>query len=338
MFGDGPRRRGRSDQTTPNTPPSGPIADVYATKLSTSEISRVFGGTNNGVFRSSITRAILVTACFAFVMISLGGAWSVRRATSIKDLSDAVMKLSLQLHEAELENEMHVRQLQIYDKEVSDKEVELAWEHQHVDDAEVELRSALGQIEKDRKAIKEAAELLDELADEITAKEIQIQKEHQESEKTKWMLDVTVEGLMAQEAQHKMESEENVDLKNQLAHAIEDLANIRAQLPLAPGSGGQAQDYYLRSNKRKLRGKSNYQPGDNVEIIEYQGGGRIALQPGESYDFSGTKLLSLFASIDFGRRTSFIEHTWSSISIRPRQLKFRQVLFMKSMPTTPTIW
>ena len=316
MFGDGPRRRGRSDQTTSKTPPSGPITDVYGAELSTSEISRVFGGTNNGVFRSSTTRAILVTACFAFVMISLVGAWSARRSTSIKDISDAVMKLSLQLREAELENERHVRQLQIYDKEVSDKDVELAWEHQHVDDAEealkIERRSALGQIEKDRKAIKEAAELLDELADEVTAKEIQIQKEHQESEKNKWMLDVTVESLMAQEARHKMESEENADLKNQLAHAIEDLANIRAQLPLAPGTGGQAEDFYLRRNKRKLRGKSNYQPGDNVEIIEYQGGGRIALQPGELYAFSWTKLFSLFASIDFERRTSSIEHTWSS--------------------------
>ena len=139
MCDDGPRRRGRSDQTTFKTPPSGPIADVYAAELSTSEISRVFGGTNNGVFRSSTTRAILATACFAFVMISLVGAWSARRATSIKDLSDAVMKLSLQLREAELENERHVRQLQIYDTDLSDMEVELAWEHQHVDDVEEAL-------------------------------------------------------------------------------------------------------------------------------------------------------------------------------------------------------
>ena len=173
---------------------------------------------------------------------------------------------------------------------------------------------------------------MDELADEVTAKEIQVQMEHQESEKAKGMLDGAVEGLMALEARHKMESEENADLKNQLAHAIQDLTNIRAEL-----SGGEAQAYYLRRNKTKLRRKSNYQPGDNVEIVEYQGGGRIALRPGELCAFSGT-ILRLFAPIDFGRRTSSIENTSSSISLRPRQLNFRQVLFMKPMPTAPTIW
>ena len=53
--------------------------------------------------------------------------------------------------------------------------------------------------------------------------------------------------------------------------------------PPAPGAVGEVTRIRTKEDLKKLRGlrASEYQPGDNIEIIEYEKGGKIALRPGK---------------------------------------------------------
>lgn len=152
-------------------------------------------------------------------------------------------------------DEQSIRQeLEKLARQLGDKEIELAWEKEH-------LRS---QIESQK-----------EMAQDMIGK---IQKERENLMAAKKTIKDVALKTHRYGVELSSEQKENEELKQSLAFAMEELAKARAP---PPGS---------RSNpsERKLRA-SQYQPGDHVELIEPQEGGKM-LYPGivDSINEDGT--------------------------------------------------
>jgi hypothetical protein len=223
-----------------------PMADIiYAADIQTSDEEADGKNKNGGIFCSSTARALLAISSVALLLLSLFGLGSTG-APNIKDLSDTVIHLTQQYQNIRGGDENNIRELEALKHQLVEKEIELAWEKQHVDSQtysqELMFDSMLKQINKDHEVMEET----ENVVSEVSLKTWQTQAELEE------------------------EQNENANLKVALAFAIEELARARSLLPAVPPAG---------QKERKLRG-GQYQPGDNIEIIEYQEGGMVALRPG----------------------------------------------------------
>lgn len=230
------------------------MANIYDDPTSAADgVGRV-----GGAFRSPAAKALLAAASVALLIasaVSLGA----NHANNIKELSDTVTTLTLQLNRQREEAERRLSELRELERKVGDKDIELAWETQHVRDVE-ELKEEMERdltkkIKKGGEDYLELAKLSSEFAQKTSVAEEKVESEHKE----------------------------NANLKVALAFALEELSKAREQLPPAPDSEGllPGKDVEKQMEKRKLRGKNVYQPGDNIEIICDEGGGKVALRPGE---------------------------------------------------------
>ena len=220
---------------------------------------------------SSTAKAILLISSLAlllFTIISIGAQHFY--AANIKELSDTVIKLHQQINALEIENENKLHLVESLEGKVTEKEIELAWEIQHVHDVEdVKQRmhdTMHEKIVQDIELIQVAQRAASEFAQKVERKEYEL----------------------------AVEENENANLKVQLAIALEELGNARSKLPPPPlGSAHEkgrekvsyvqrdGKDMVMKQKERKLRGKGLFQPGDPIEIIEYQEGGKVALRPGK---------------------------------------------------------
>lgn len=214
-----------------------------------------------GIFRSSTTRIVLAITSVALLLLSLLGMGSTNGAPNLKDLSDTVMDLTRQLQNLGVTEEERgggAGEVKKLERALEETEIELAWERQHVHDQKTSQKliyeSMIGQIKSEQEAIKLKDRAVTEVARETS---------------------------MARAELHR-EKMENSKLKSDLAEALELLANARATLPAAPGAEDEKK-VLTNADLKKLRGVvrvSEYQPGDNIEIIEYEEGGKVALRPG----------------------------------------------------------
>lgn len=194
----------------------------------------------HGLFSSSTARIVIGAASVTLLFLSILSRGSNGGA------SYKIQELSGTV--MKLTQQLHTNNIQDELEELkhklADEEIELEWEKQHIDD--------LGERKK--------------MTHDALYKEIKRDTEiiAQENRKLASM------GRSQVETEHILERErgENESLKKALAFALEELAQARLELPY--------------TSEQKLRGSTQegFQPGDNIEIIEYQGGGRIALRPG----------------------------------------------------------
>lgn len=222
---------------------------------------------------SSIARAILALALVALLLLSLACAPD-SGVHNIKDLADTVMHLTQQIQHFGSKDEPTKRdELETLEHRLDEKEIELVWEKQHVE-SQIEARKLMaktmsGQIVKEQEALQRMQEQINGVAGAGATHQHEL------------------------EAKLSREHRENENLKQSLASALKQLAEARATLPAAPpsprGTGvAERTGWEVKSlgdgdaSKRKLRGAfaTSYQPGDSIEIIEYQEGGEIALHPG----------------------------------------------------------
>mmetsp|Transcript_26801 Transcript_26801/g.49271 ORF Transcript_26801/g.49271 Transcript_26801/m.49271 type:complete len:360 (+) Transcript_26801:188-1267(+) len=221
------------------------MAAIYAAGIQTSDEEA--DGKHDGIFRSSTARAVLAISSVAFVLLSLFGQGSTgAHNLNVKDLSDTVMHLTQQLQNVGGEDEKNIHTLEALKHKLVETEIELSWEKQHVDNQEenreLMYQDMLGQIQKDQKNMEDSFKVISDASGKTWHTQAELDKEQNE----------------------------NANLKVALAMAIEELGNARSALPAAPPA---------RYKARKLRG-GQYQPGDNIEIIEDEEGGKVALRPG----------------------------------------------------------
>lgn len=135
---------------------------------------------DRGIFRSSTARAVLTISSIALLLTSLISL-GANHATN-KELSDTVMELTRQLHTLEVENENKIHEIETLEKQVNDKDVELAWESQHVADEgelkETMLHDLMRQIKKDEKIIKENDKHTRDISTASAFAKSQLVKEH----------------------------------------------------------------------------------------------------------------------------------------------------------------
>mmetsp|Transcript_7686 Transcript_7686/g.17399 ORF Transcript_7686/g.17399 Transcript_7686/m.17399 type:complete len:375 (+) Transcript_7686:151-1275(+) len=269
----------RSSNPTNYESNQAPTAAIYTAGIPTSADDAA--GKNGGIFRSSTARAVLAISSVVLLINSLVGI-GTNHATNVKNLSDTVTSLSRQLHTLEVENENKIHEVETLEKQVSDKDIELAWENQHVENQMESQglmhKAMMKQIQKDQEMIQESH---------------------------KFTHHVAHTGILAQR-ELESEYEANANLKLALASALEELASARKQLPGGNNRGGEEKiGMDLDGNTRKLRGVSLFQPGDNIDIIEYEEGGKIALRPGivSEVNNNGTfNLVKLEESIKLSNR------------------------------------
>lgn len=275
----------QSESSSPNYASNKmPVATIYATEVSSSagEDDGVAKPAGTGIFRSQTARMVLSVSAVALLLVSFMGMGSGGGAPTVKDLSDTVMDLTRQLQnnmgieDASRPNGKSTEELQ---HELDEKTIELAWEKQHVEDAETTKEFMYNSM---REQIVNDHDLLDKTVGKIK----QFAGKNAEIERK----------LMDEET-------ENSNLKTALAFALEELAKERAKLPPAPGAP-KIKDQDLVNDQRRtqtLRNKKRgFQPGDNIEIIEYQEGGKVALRPGivaEIHDDGTFDLVKLEQSI-----------------------------------------
>mmetsp|Transcript_26800 Transcript_26800/g.49269 ORF Transcript_26800/g.49269 Transcript_26800/m.49269 type:complete len:377 (+) Transcript_26800:188-1318(+) len=238
------------------------MAAIYAAGIQTSDEEA--DGKHDGIFRSSTARAVLAISSVALLLLSLSGLGSTTGAPNLKDLSDTVMHLTQQLQNIGVIEEKNIHELEALEHQLDETEIELAWEKQHVGNEKETQKamfdSMLTQIKKDHEVMEENDKEVKTVA----------RKTHQTL------------------AELEKEQRENAHLKHALAFALEELAKARSAHPAPPpppkrvverrkGEVGESDP-----TERKLRGvhASPYQPGDNIEIIEYEEGGKVALRPG----------------------------------------------------------
>lgn len=220
------------------------------------------GDKGNGILRSSTTKAMLTFSSVALLLLSFFDS-SSNSTANLKDLSDTVTRLTLQLHDfghsAHEEREKAIRsELADLEHQLEEKKIELAWAKEHVENQkisqEIMFEAMTQEITEDQHYIEESQKMMTEVG--------------QKTEKLS-------KDLMAEE-------NENAKLKVALNFALAELAVAREKLPPAPGE--KAIDLHNDIVNRRLRSQNTpgYQPGDCVDIIEYQDGlMEPALRPGK---------------------------------------------------------
>ena len=198
-----------------------------------------------GILRSSIFPTVLVIVLVCALLSSFISQKSSGSHT-LKDLSDTIIDITRQLQNIGIGGEKDSTEIEKLKRKLTEKEIELAWESQHVSDEKEQLK-----------------EVHDSLLDQIRKGKTIIEGEE------KRITEIGMVHKRTERSLHKTQIE-NAKLKVDLAFAIEQLAKIRSKFPAAPDS----------PRARKRLGGGQYHPGDNVEIIEYEAGGRVSLRPG----------------------------------------------------------
>ena len=252
--GDGVARRRRTHKETMQSGSSSSAhfdsSKIYAAEVSSSVDDDSIGpNKNRRIFRSSAARVVLAISSVALLIILLLNMRSSAGAPNIKDLSDTVMILTQQLGE---DNENDDREA--LEHQLDELGIELSWERQHVEE------------EKTKQ----------EMMHDSMSKEI-IRERELIYETSKVASEASRKNSLAQRELYN-ERSENANLKEALANALEELHKARSQLPPAP-DGNVEKKGEIGKTKRKLRA-TGYRPGDNIELIEYEEGGKVALHPG----------------------------------------------------------
>ncbi len=249
-----------------------------------------------GIFASSslplhhrplTVRAILSIASMVLILLVVGDICFVvndkindRATDDIKELTQTVMRLSQELHEAQLENERNRHKL--------GSKIESTRENRHVANNE-ESQRGLKESMLDQKVQKGQRNNIIDTKKEPSKMAAREQQEHEVLPPSK-------------------EYDEHIQLKEALAKSIDELDRVRQkqkqqqQQPIVLGEdrsggngerGGRLPSGENTANTKPydglLRGGSSssssyYQPGDGIEIINNYGIAKkqIALRPGES--------------------------------------------------------
>jgi len=190
---------------------------------------------------SSISRILI---CISFISIILFAIirLSSQHSANVKELSNQVIQLNKQLKALEEENENSIQTLQ---KTIEEKEIELAWKTQHVDEEkkiQKEMHDSLTKtILHEREIIKDTTKQTSEFAQKAQRSAMELYNKQKE----------------------------NANLKIKLANAAKELSLAHEKMS------------DNKQTKPKLRGQQeDLQPGHPIELIEYEEGGKIALRPG----------------------------------------------------------
>jgi len=240
------------------------VSALYATEISASasDEDATSNNKNGGIFRSNAARALLIISSLALILFALLSPSSPASTTAnLKELSDRVVDLTRQLQSVGSKDSADLAELDRLRHDLDDKDIELAWEKQHVDNQKDIQRlmqeSMVSQIQADQHYLEEYDHKLNGATAETHKIEMTLAKEQRD----------------------------NAQLKHALQFALEELARAREGLPPAPerksGENGGNGNGQGNKTEKKLRGPgAGYQPGDNIEIIEHEDSGKIALRPG----------------------------------------------------------
>ena len=232
------RRRRRSHKEITNYKESHTKVDVHHGNLFINDDT-----SKNRTSTSSSAARILI--CISFISIILFAIirLSSRHSASMKELSDQVIQLNRQLKLLEEENENSIQTLQ---KTIAEKEIELAWKTQHVDEEkkiQKEMHDSLTKtILLEREIIKDTTKQTSEFAQKAQRSAMELYNKQKE----------------------------NANLKIKLANAAKELSVAHEKMS------------NNKQTKPKLRGQlqEDLQPGHPIELIEYEEGGKVALRPG----------------------------------------------------------
>jgi hypothetical protein len=180
--------------------------------------------------RSSAVRALLTASTLIIILFTSTASLQSRASTDSSPLTDRVMSLARQIATGG-------ESLRDLENELMSKDVELSWEHQHVEELEEKERLMIESFGKTQVKNTETFNQLSQ-AVEGTRK---------------------AQALMG--AQLEKETIENAQLKLQLHKALADLAELRKQ-----GTG----EAKLRGAPAEMR--SLYHAGDSIEIFDDQDG------------------------------------------------------------------
>ena len=208
-------------------------------------------------------------------------------ADDIKELTQTVMRLSQELHHAQLDNERNRHELEIVEKEISDNKIELTWEHEHVASMEESQRIMKDQFQKDRMNIIDTTKVASAIAfKQEKEHDVQLMAEHDENIQLRVALAKSIEELdrvrRKQKQQQQPQDSPRIEL---VVEAADGSSNTERGVR---SSGSNVSN--TKSSERLLRGggdKSTYQPGDSIEIVQTiqleDGIVKTALRPGECY-------------------------------------------------------
>ena len=250
--------------------------------------------------RPLTVRTILSIATMILILIVVGDICFVvndkingRATDDIKELTLTVMRLSQELHDAQLENERNRHELESVEKAVSDSKIESTRMNQHV---------AIN--EESQRVLKES--MLDQKMQKDQGNNI-IDATKESSKMAAW------ERQEQEVLRPRKEPDEHIQLKEALAKSIDELDRVRQKQKQQQKQQQQQNDPILLEEDRSggngergdrmpsgdnvtntksydglLRGgsssiSSKYQPGDSIEIINNYGITKkeIALRPGK---------------------------------------------------------
>jgi len=281
------QRRQRRVTITATTPPLPPLQMTAMPATSRGGVC----GFASPPHRPLAVQTILSTASALLLLIVIGdicffSANNSNKYTTddINDLTQTVMRLSQELHDAQIDNERTHNELELVEKDLSDNKIELERETHYVRSMEERNRlmkeSMLDQIHKDQINIIDTTKAATEIAARQKQEhEVQLMKEHDENIQLRVELAKSIEELDRVRRIQKQQQQ----LKAPIGFEDEE-EESRAQRDELSGSNSSN----TKSYERLLRGGiSNYQPGDSIEIIERiqhdDGVTKIALRPGESW-------------------------------------------------------
>lgn len=293
------QRRRRATMTTMTSPPL-----LLPTQSTTTTFTSSRGG-GAGVGRSLppthhrrlTVRIILSIASVIILLLIMGDIFYFytkynisndhTTADDIKELTQTVIRLSHELHHAQLDNERNRHKLEIVEKEISDNKIELTWEHEHVASMEESQRIMKDQFQKDRMNIIDTTKVASAIAfKQEKEHDVQLMAEHDENIQLRVALAKSIEELdrvrRKQKQQQQPQDSHPIELEVEAVYG-----SSNTELGARP-SGSNVSN--TKSSERFLRGggdKSTYQPGDSIEIVQTiqheDGIVKSALRPGEFY-------------------------------------------------------
>ena len=240
--------------------------------------------------RPLAVRTILSISSVILLLIVIGdvcfSANKINKYTTddINELTQTVLRLSQELHDAQIDNERTHHELELVEKDLSDNKIELNWETHHVRSIEESHRlmkeSMLDQIHKDQINIIDTTKAASDIAARQKQEhEVQLTREHDENIQLRVALAKSIEELDRVRRIQKQQQQQQLNAPIELENEADRSRSERNEM-----SGNKTSN--TKSYERLLRGgSSNYQPGDGIEIIERirrdDGVTKIALRPGE---------------------------------------------------------
>ena len=171
------RRRRRSHKEITNYKESHTKVDIHH--------ANSFDNDDTSKRRTTSSSAVRILICISFISIILFAIirLSSQHSANMKELSDQVIQLNKQLKALEEENENSIQTLQ---KTIEEKEIELAWKTQHVDEEkkiQKEMKDSLTRtsILHEREIIKDTTKQTSEFAQKAQRSAMELYNKQKEN-------------------------------------------------------------------------------------------------------------------------------------------------------------